>query len=372
MLTEKLSLSQLLTLIINFLLGSAIVIGVGLEAKRDAWIVVIIGMFIGLIVISFYYYILSLLPGKNLFELFEYCFKRSIAVGLTSVYIIYFFYISCRVIRDFGELIASAILPYTPIEVTIFTLMLLIGYILYMGIEVLGRTSEIFTPYTFAFMLLIFLFLYAGGNIELFNIQPVLAGDLKRVVQAVVPSIFVFPYGELIAFTVILSNITNFKYSKRICLLGVVIASFLLMASVFLSIVALGENTAIRSNFPLLSAARLVSIGEFIERIDALVVFMMMLGILIKSSVFLYGGLKGLEYIFKIPFRYFSIPCACIISMFSVFISVDFSDHIKEGLYVTKFLLHLPLEYGIPVLVLGTLLFKKWKKGRKQNREVNI
>ena len=370
-LTEKLSLTQLLTLIINFLLGSAIVIGVGLEAKRNAWIVVLIGMFIGIVVMLFYFYLISLLPGKNLFEIFEYCFKRPIAICLTVLYVTYFIYVSCRVIRDFGELISSAILPLTPTEVVILTLMLVIGYILYMGIEVLGRTSEIFTPYTFGFMGILFIFLYAGGNIQLFNIEPILAIKPHVMAHAIFPSIAVFPYGELIAFTVILANVTDFKYSKIVCLMGVAIASLILAISVFLIIVTLGENTAIRSNFPLLSAARLVSIGEFIERIDAIVVFMMMLGILIKSSVFMYGGLKGLEYIFKRPFRYFSIPVACIISMFSILISTDFSDHIQEGILVSKYLIHLPMEYGIPVFVMGILLFKKWKKEKGSRKEMN-
>ncbi len=369
MLKENISLSQLLTLVINFLLGSAIVVGVGMEAKRDAWMVVIAGFFIGVLVISAYYFLLSLQPGKNLFEIMEVCFSRPVAIVMSLVYICYFLYIACRVIRDFGELISAAILPLTPIEVTIVLPVLVIGYILYMGIEVLGRTSEIFTPYTFAFMLLLFLFLYGSGNIELVNLKPVAAMGFMPIIKAIIPSISVFPFGELIAFTVVLANVTNFKYSRKVSILGVAIASFLLLLSVFLIITSLGESIALRSNFPLLSAARLVSIGEFIERIDALVVFIIMLGILIKSSVFIYGGLKGLEYVFNKPYRFFSIPVACIVSIFAVFISNDFADHLKEGLYVDIFILHLPMEYGFPILVLATLLFKKWRKDRSAGKE---
>ncbi|WOD62832.1 spore germination protein [Niallia taxi] len=370
MLKENISLSQLITLVINFLLGSAIVVGVGMEAKRDAWIVIIAGLFIGLLIISAYYFLLSLQPGKNFFEILEICFSRPVAIVMSLGYICYFLYIACRVIRDFGEMISAAILPLTPIEVTVALLALVIGYILYMGIEVLGRTSEIFTPYTFAFMLMLFIFLYGSGNIEISNLEPVAANGWKPIVKAIVPSISVFPYGEMIAFTVVLADVTNFKYSRVISIFGVIIASMLLLLSVFLIITSLGENIALRSNFPLLSAARLVSIGEFIERIDALVVFIIMLGILIKSSVFIYGGLKGLEYVFNKPYRFFSIPIACIVSMFSIFISTDFSDHIREGLYVDIFVLHLPMEYGVPILILVTLLFKKWRKDRSAGKEV--
>ena len=371
MLTEKLSLTQIFTMVINFLLGSSIVVGIGMEAKRDAWLAILIGMVLGLLIMSFYLYLMSLLPGKNLYEIFEYCFSRKIAMLFALVYSIYFLYISCRVIRDFGELISNAILPVTPIEFTILALMIVIGYILYLGIEVLGRTSEIFTPYTFVFILLLFIFLYSGERIDLSNIQPI-AVEKRQIMEAIIPSILAFPYGELVAFTVILANISDFKTGRRIILVSVLIASIILMLSVLLITASLGENTASRTTFPLLSAARLVSLGEIIERIDALVVFIMMLGILIKSSVFLYGCLKGIEYIFKIPFRYFAMPFACLTTLFSVFISVDFSDHLIEGLNVDLYLLHIPLDFGVPIFTTFFLLVKKWSKDRKDIRRVNV
>ncbi|WP_449598291.1 GerAB/ArcD/ProY family transporter [Niallia sp. Marseille-Q9988] len=89
MLTEKLSLTQIFTMIINFLLGSSIVVGIGMEAKRDAWLVVLIGMFIGLLIMNFYLYFMSLLPGKNIYEIIEYCFSRKVAVILALVYLSY-------------------------------------------------------------------------------------------------------------------------------------------------------------------------------------------------------------------------------------------------------------------------------------------
>jgi len=372
MLTEKLSLTQIFTMIINFLLGSSIVVGVGIEAKRDAWLVVLIGMFIGLIIMSFYLYLMSLLPGKNIYEIIEYCFSRKVAVLFALVYLSYFIYISSRVIRDFGELITSAILPATPIEFTILMLMLVIGYILYLGIEVLGRTAEIFSPYMFLFILLLFIFLYAGEKINLTNVQPILSSGIKPILKSAIPSIIAFPYGELIAFTVIFAHIGDFKITRRVCLISVFVASLILLSSVFLIIATLGENTAARANFPLLIAARLVSIGEFLERIDVLVVFIMMLGILIKSSVFLYGGLKGIEYIFKIPYRYFAMPVSCIVAMFSIFISLDFSDHLIEGLNIDLFILHVPLEFIVPIFITFIVLVKKWKKQRKEEKGLKV
>jgi spore germination protein KB len=362
MLKENISLSQLLTLMINFLLGSAIVVGVGGDAKKDAWIAIAIAVLFGLGIMLFFYFIVSRIPGKNLFEIMEYCFKRPIAIILSVLYIIYFLYLTCRIVRDFGELIASAILPSTPIEIISLTICLLMAYILYLGLEVLGRTSEIFTPYLFGFLFLLTILLFASGNVNVYELQPVLGDGVQPVLKALFPTLIVFPFGELIAFTLILPVVTNFKYCLRVSLLGVVIAGGLLLFAMFLMIVTLGVDALLRSNFPMLSSAREVSIGNFIERIDALVVFIMMLGILIKGSVFMFAGLKGLEYTFQLPYRYFSLPVGMIVSVFSIFISVNFGDHWQEGLELVPYYLHLPMQFGFPSLLLLALIWKLRKK----------
>ncbi|URT71806.1 GerAB/ArcD/ProY family transporter [Cytobacillus firmus] len=362
MLKENISLSQLLTLLINFLLGSAIVVGVGGDAKKDAWIAIAASVMFGFGIMLFYYFLISRVPGKNFYELMEIGFKRPIAIIFSNLYAVYFLYLASRVVRDFGELIASAILPSTPIEIISLTICLAMAYILYLGLEVLGRTSEIFTPYLFGFLFLLTILLFASGNANLNEIKPVLGDGVKPVLKALFPTLIVFPFGELIAFTLILPVVTNFKYCLRVSLLGVAIAGALLLFAMFLMIVTLGTDALLRSNFPMLSSAREVSIGNFIERIDALVVFIMMLGILVKGSVFMFAGLKGLEYTFRLPYRYFSLPVAMIVSAYSVLISVNFGDHWQEGLEMVPYFLHLPMQFGLPSLVLIAVLWKRRKK----------
>lgn len=366
MLKENISLTQLLALLVNFLLGSAIVIGVGTEAKNDAWIAISAGSVCGVGILFFYLFFMSRLPGKNLFEIIEFCIGRKLSILLSFIYITYFLYTSSRIIRDFGELMASAIMPNTPIELISLTITMVIGYILYLGIEVLGRTSEIFTPYLFGFLFLLTIFLIASGNIDLYQIKPVLAEGIKPVIKTVFPGLIVFPFGELIVFTVILCNVTNSEKVPFVSLLGVGIASFLLIFSSFLMIATLGVDGLQRANFPLLSVAREVSIGNFIERIDAIVVFIMMLGILVKGSVFLFGSLKGMEYVFRLPFRYFAMPSAMLVSFFSIVISVNFADHLQEGLKLVPYYLHLPLQFAVPFILLIILIWKQRKNKNKQ------
>lgn len=367
MLKENVSLSQLAALIFNFQIGSTIAFGLGLKAKEDAWIALLISFGIGIIITLFFIFLTTQLPGKNLYEMFEYCFNRPTAIVVSFLYTIYFLYETSRILRDFGELISSIALPNTPIEISILTLTLLIGYILYLGLEVVARTSEIFTPYAIIFIILLIVFLYVSDNLDFSNIKPILGEGFSPIWSVIFPYEVVRPYGQLLILTILLNNVSNVDYSKLVILLSVIASSTILIVASMLIIFSLGEGIALRSTFPLLSTVRLVSIGEFFQRVDAIVVFIMMLGSLVKSSINLYAGLKGLEYIFRIPFRYFSIPISCLLSIFSVFITRNFVDHIQEGLVVTPYLLHIPLRLGFPLLLLFIILLKSWRKQQSSN-----
>ena len=77
MVKENISLTQLFVLIFNFLLGSAIVIGVGKDAMQDAWIAIFLMTFIGIGLMYLYYSINGLLPNKNLFEIIGVLFYKT-------------------------------------------------------------------------------------------------------------------------------------------------------------------------------------------------------------------------------------------------------------------------------------------------------
>ena len=215
MVKENISLKQLFMLIFNFLLGSAIVVGVGKDAKQDAWIAILLTTLIGIGLMYFYSSINQLLPNKNLFEIMEYCFTRPIAILLSLGYVFYFLYTTSRVIRTFGEMITTAILPITPIEVITFTVLLVIGYIIYLGLEVLARVAEIFTPYVVLFLILLWILLPVSGEIPLHNTQPILGDGIKPILKVMFPSLLVFPFGELVAITIILTSVKELKNSEK-------------------------------------------------------------------------------------------------------------------------------------------------------------
>ncbi|MCU6794985.1 spore germination protein [Paenibacillus sp. WQ 127069] len=362
-LVEKISLSQLFVLIFSFHLGTTIVVSVANQAKQDAWIAILLASFIGIGLIQFYSFILMKMPNKNLFEILEACFGRKIAILVSLGYIEYFIYNASRNLRDFCELIKIVIFPNTPMEFISLTFMLVIAYILYMGIEVLGRSMEIFFPYTVFFLILIMFLLYIGGNIHLENLQPILAEGFKPILKAIFPVLLTFPNGELIVLTIIGAYVTQCKHIKKISIISVTLAGLLLTGFTMIKISVLGFEINERSTFPLLNAAREISVANFIERLDAVVVFVMMMGIYVKVSIFFYCALRGIGYVSKLHYRPFVIPVAMQIALFAILIAANTTEHFQEGFQLVPLYIHLPIQYIIPFLIFLFIICKNIKKG---------
>lgn len=358
MMKEKISLNQLITIIICFNFGSSLIIGLGKNAMEDAWIVVLITSLIGIVISMFYYFFHELLPNKNFFDILEKCFNRPISIVITIIYILYFFYLAERVTRDFGELINTYVIPLTPIEITMALLLFIIGYILYLGIEVLGRVTEVFTPYGLFFIFLLTILLYASGNLEVRKIEPLLARGIAPLAKSIFPFEVIRPYGQLFVLTFFFSNLPTNKITKHSIILAVFVSGIILSIGTFIITASIGANSAIHSNFPLVGAARLISIAEFLQRLDALAVFIIALGVIIKISILLFAGLKGLEYIFQKPYRIFVFPMICITILFSTFISLSLTDHLEESVTVVPYFLSMPLFFMFPAFLLIVVLFK--------------
>lgn len=368
--TEEISIYEFILLIILYEVGTAIVVIIGADAKQDAWIAVIIATALG-IVLFFLYYRSYLLKDGSFYELLLHCLGKKIGTVFIVLYTVYFIYLTSRVLRDFNEVLLTVVLPNTPIEFSSILFMGVVSYVLYLGFEVFSRTTVIFAPYLFLFLFCFVIFLVINSSVDLSNLRPVLSEGFSPVLKSVFPSLLTFPFGELIVFTIIFPQVKNVKKSFKPIALAILSAGIIITITVIINISVLKESGYLRTNFPLLTTAREISIADFIERLDPFVVFIVMLGVFVKVSIYLYCALKGIEAIYKKPYRYFSFPIAMITATSSVMIAFSLNEHLKEGLEIVPLYLHVPMQIAIPMLIFFMLLMKSRKKGDVQNGQDN-
>lgn len=366
-LVENISLWQLAVLMFTFEIGSVAVVGVGTDSKQDAWIAVGVATVLGAGLVWFYVYLLQQLPGRNLFEIITFCFGKWLGKIIGLLYVYYFLYISARVLRDFCELITSVIFESTPIEVISITMVGICAYMLYLGLEVFGRTGEVFIPYVFTFTILIGLAILFSGEFQMKHLFPILGDGIGPIFKHVFPRLLTFPFGELVTFMVIIPYVSHFAKAAKVSVFTVLVSGFVIIYGTVIEIASLGTRQMERTVFPLLSAAREISLLEFIERVDLVIVFVVMFGIITKVSVFLYGGLKGLEHIMNIPYRFLVFPISMIIGYIAIQISANNAEHIEEGIRFIPLYMHIPFQIIFPILMAPLLVWKIKKQKRRSD-----
>ena len=142
----KVSKYQFFTLMFIFEVGSTTLFALGIAAKQDAWIVILVALLIGLVFIWIYTELQNLFPSKNYVEIIIAILGKKIGIPLALLYAAYWLWPAARNLREFGELISMTLLPETPLSVILFIFILISLYALLKGVEVIARTSEIIMP----------------------------------------------------------------------------------------------------------------------------------------------------------------------------------------------------------------------------------
>jgi spore germination protein KB len=362
---ERVSLWQLFILIFLFNMGSSLIKNLAADAENSGWMAIIVACLIGVCILSGYLLLLHLFPKENLFGIIKACLGKWIGMIVSLIYVTYFLFIAAFALRDFGELLVATIFEKTPLEFILITMILVIAYILTLGIEVLGRSAEIFFPYFVLFFIFLGIGIILSGELEIQNIFPMLGDGVTPILKSIFPNLLYFPFSEIVAFMMVFPYVTNIGKGRSIGIAAYIVSGIMLAYSSFLQVATLG-NLKNRSNFPLLSAAREISLLNFIERIDLLIVFMMMLGIIVKVSIFFYAGLKGIEHVFNRPYRTFVFPIAMIISFVSLSLGENFSSYTSIGREVLPLYVQTPVYIIFPFLLLLIAFVKKKAKGGKQ------
>lgn len=357
-----------------FELGSAIVVGVGIHAKQDAWLAILLGMVSGIPLFLIYSYLYFQYPNLPLTSYIIKILGKFIGIPLSFVYALYFLYIAARVLRDFGDLLITSSLRATPLIVITGLMMLLISYGANHGIEVIGRAGEMI----FSLMVLIGLcglsITIISGIIRPENLFPFLENGLTPVLKTVFLQTFTFPFGEIIAFTMILPHLNKPYLAKKIGLYALIASGFILSMTIALEITILGPEGVAQSQFPLLETISRVNIASFIQRLDILVVTTLILGCFMKIMIFFYAGVAGIADLFHFNKNIQWIFCICILSIavvvYSIKMSSNFTEHIEIGLKKVPIYIHLPLQTGIPfVLFIISLLRKKFRHNKMNGHD---
>lgn len=349
----KINIRQFTILVALLTVGDSILILPAVpatEAKQDAWISGIVGLLIGLLVVYLVGTVGRKYPGLNLIEYNAKLLGTWAGTAVSFVFLAYIFYNAAGLVRIIGDFMTTHIIPETPIDAIHILFLSVIAMGLRLGLEAVARAGEIFFPWFVLLFLGLVLFLIP--QIDPKQVQPIFAEGIKPVLRG---SLFSAsnPYMELVAFLMIIPYVNKTEKIRKYLVSGALLGGIVLVTMIALSVLVLGYDYSSRNMYPSYTLAKQISIGRFIERLEAIMAIMWIITLFIKTSIYVYVFQLGLAQVLKLKeFRALALPLAFIIAVSATYFSPNIA-HFSQ--YTTAYWPYFDMTFsiGMPLLLLG-------------------
>lgn len=363
---ERISGYQLFALTALFQTGTTIIFGFSSSAGRDAWLAALLSTVLGAIAIFFYLTLMKMHPGLTLVEWYPRTFGVWIGMPLAWLYPLLLIYDAGRGLGDLRDLIPTTILPTTPQIITLGIYMLAVAYILFCGIETIGRLSEIWMPVLFLAVCLEVILLFSSDIIHLQNLQPVAGQGWGKVWQAVWPLGITQTFGESIELAMLWPLVKQQEGIVRTTMAATFITGGLISLLDALAITVLGETTFSHSIYPLYVLIQQIDFANFIQNLDALGVIYFLTTTFFKITLHLFSAIYGMQKLTKVTnSRIFILPVVIITLYLGLHMASGVVDHIETGLKILPYNLWIPLFFLLPgILFIVAWARQKWGKSQ--------
>ena len=356
------TLKQLFSLIILFQIGSTTMFSLGIAAKEDAWITIIVAMFAGFILLWIYTEIQKNYPEKNFTEIIIILLGKPLGIPLVFLYALYFIHISTLNLNEFCNLVSWTYLTSTPLIVIMSFFMFFVLYALFCGFHVFAGIGEIMINILLFFLLGTYILIILTGNVNLSNLKPILANGITPVLKAAYPQVINFPFGEMVVFLMYWCYIDTKKKIRKVSFISLATSGITLVFSLIIYVSVLGVRGAERYTFPFLSVVKLINVGDFFKNLDAIGIINLIIGGYFKMTTFFYAGVLALNTLFKMKNEKLLIAIVGIFTLWASIATIPtFIFQKWLGQKITTPYIHVPFQIIFPTL----LLIINWLKTKR-------
>ncbi len=346
----NISLTQLIAMIMLFEFGTALVVPIGLVAAQGVWLSILIALPGGLLLYRVYVYLSREYPQLIISAYMRKILGPFLAFPISYLYILSFMYIASRNLREAGDLLITTAYDQTPLFVVHAVFVLPVIYVLSRGVEVFFRLGEIYILVMLSLGGIGWCAALFSGEINLNNLLPIYGEGWGKIVQAAYPNILAFPFAELVCFTTVLPLLNHKHKAAKIGMTAIVASGVLLSMTHALNIAVLGTDMYERATFPLFTTVSIVHIGEFLQRLDAIVLLTLIIGVFFKMTMYCYAASAIAADLFKVSnIRTLTYPIVTVVLFMSVLSAWSYPEHAEEG--ETSLYMILILFGAVPVLL---------------------
>lgn len=336
----NISSGHLFATMILFEFGTALVVPIGLTAEQGSWLAILMALPGGILLFLVFDYLFRQYPKLILSGYIRAIVGRYLGWPISLLYVAFFIYIAARNLREAGDLLVTTAYDQTPILLIHAVMIIAVIYTLYKGLEVFCRLGQIYLLIIIGLGFMGNVFILFSGAVDLRNLLPLFGKGWKSVLLTAYPNIFLFPFAELVCFCTILPHLNTIESARKTGVAAMIIAGFLLSMTHAIELMVLGGNVYARSTFPLFTTISLVNIAHFLQRLDAIVILTLIIGVFFKMSIYCYAAMAVAADLFHIEdLRKMAYPIGIIVLFISIFSALSYPEHVEEGMASIKFIL---------------------------------
>lgn len=345
---EIISQKQGIGIMVLFIVGSTLVLGAGSEAKQDVWLAILIAVLMAAPIFFIYARLLSIFPGKDLYEILENIFGKIPGKILSVLFIWYAFHLGSLVIRNFTEFITIVSIPETPQYIIAIFMILLCIWAVKAGIEVIGRWTAIMLPILIGVIL--FVSILFANMLHFENIKPVLYDGFEPVFNTAF-SAFAFPFAETVIFTMVLQHLPRNSSVYKVYYWSLAIGGATILMVGVRTLLVLGSPNVSIMYFASYSSVRLINIGDFLQRIEVSVTMIFILSGFVKINMCLYAASSGIAKILNIHnYKQVVAPIGLLMMILSITIYRNSMEMFTWAVKTYKYYA-LPFQVILPLII---------------------
>ncbi|MCM3748741.1 endospore germination permease [Paenibacillus pasadenensis] len=286
---------QFRIIIVFSLIGDTILILpniIGTEAGDDAWLSMLLAIGAGMLVAWLFASLAKRQAGHSLVGSALIMAGKWAGGFISFVYMYSFFIMILTLLVEISLFMETQMMHDTPPEAIILLFVIVLTASLRYGLESFAKMSELLFP----IFLLMFLFLSFCllPQAQLHELLPIASNGIMPILKGAFPA-FGFAFMETAAILMLVPNLQgDAKAMSKAIRNGFLIGSSFLLVVVFMCIMVLGPEMMSAQYYPTFLLARRISIGNFLERVEALLAFLWIVTVFSKAALFAYALMKGI------------------------------------------------------------------------------
>lgn len=360
---NTISQKQGIVMMAMFIIGTSSLKVMGLEAKTDIWISILIAIATTALIMLVYIKLLTALPGKDFFETIRYFFGK-VGSKIILVLLIWFCFDLCVIVlRNYGEFMVTVGLPETPLLPAMFIVMIVAVYSVRSGIEAIGRWSSTFIFFVVGFMIISTLLVIPRMDIN--NLLPVYSNGAIPIAKGAL-GVVAFPLAETVIFLLVFPAFKKDTSVKKIYFIALLIGGLTILISSVTDILVIGPTMAEDMYYPTYATMATVHFGEFLQRFEIIAAIIFIIAVFLKLTITLFAATKGVARLFGFnDSKFIVVPIALLILAYSM-VSFDSMIYLHEwGFKVWPY--YAPIfQIVIPLILLIIIKIKQRKKKTKK------